>query len=112
MCKEKTMKKLLSILAAFLIFVITPGCKKDDSYMNNAVIIGEDARLCVCCGGLEITIENVQSPNGVFFLAGNLPSDFNLGDPPKFPIPVKLDWKIDSVHCRGTFILVSRIARR
>ena len=112
MCKEKIMKKLLSILVALLIFVITPGCKKDDPYMNNAVIIGEDVRTCVCCGGLEITIENVQNPSGGFFLVGQLPSNFNLGDNPKFPMPVKIDWKIDTLGCYGNFILISRIARR
>lgn len=108
------MKKLLSIIVALLIFMtlVTPACKKEDPYMNNAVIIGEDVRTCVCCGGLEITIENVQNPNGGFFLVGQLPSDFNLGDSPKFPIPVKIDWKIDTGRCFGNYILISRIVRR
>lgn len=108
------MKQSPLIITALLIFMtlFTTGCKKDDTYMNNAVIIGEDMRLCVCCGGLVIKIENVQNPAIGFFLAGQLPPGFNLGDNPKYPIPVKIDWKIDSVRCYGNYILISRIARR
>ena len=52
---------LLSVAAVLLI-----SCKKDDShqYMNSATIIGEDKRLCVCCGGYEMVIDNVPTPNG------------------------------------------------
>jgi hypothetical protein len=108
------MKKPSSIIFALFIFMtlFTPGCKKDDTYMNNAVILGEDMRLCVCCGGLEIKVENVQNPAIGFFLAGQLPPGFNLGDNPKYPIPVKIDWKIDSVRCYGNYITISKMTRR
>ena len=103
---------LLTLVSLLFMALFTTGCKKDDSYMDNAVIIGEDMRLCVCCGGLVIKIENVQNPAIGFFLAGQLPQNFNLGDNPKYPIPVKIDWKIDSVRCYGNYIVISRIAKR
>ena len=110
------MKQLLTMktLTTLTVLVLTIfSCKKGESYMNNAEIIGYDARMCVCCGGTEITIDNVQNPNGNgYFLIGNLPSNFTLGDNPKFPIAVKLDWKIDIAHCFGNYIDITRIARR
>jgi len=81
--------------------------------MNNAQIIGWDLRMCPCCGGIEITIDNVPNPNGgSFFLTGHLPSNFNIGNNPKFPIAVKIDWNIDTAHCFGNYITISKISRR
>ena len=81
--------------------------------MSNAEIIGYDARMCACCGGTEITIDNVQNPNGTsYFLIGKLPSNFTIPDNSKFPIAVKLDWIIDTAHCFGNYVDISRIARR
>lgn len=110
------MKTLLT-LKAFIILTILIltifSCKKEDQYMNNAQIIGYDAKMCVCCGGTEITIDNVQNSNGnTYFLIGDLPLNFTIGDNPKFPIAVKLDWKINTAHCFGNYINITRIARR
>ncbi len=110
------MKPLLTLktfitLALFIVTIFS--CKKDEQYMNNAEIIGYDAKMCVCCGGTEITIDNVQNPNGnAYFLIGNLPSNFTIGDNPKFPIAIKLDWKIDTAHCFGNYIAITKIASR
>ena len=81
--------------------------------MSNAEIIGEDVKECACCGGLEFTIDNVSNPNGnSFFLVDQLPAGFNLGNNPKFPIAVKIDWKIDTVHCFGNYIYITRIVKQ
>jgi hypothetical protein len=81
--------------------------------MNNAEIVGLDYRLCPCCGGIEITIDNVQNPNGnSYFLVGSYPPNFVLGDNPTFPISVKIDWKVDTIHCFGNYVQITRIARR
>ncbi|HEY5407082.1 MAG TPA: hypothetical protein VIJ92_08340 [Ginsengibacter sp.] len=112
------MKQFLTLKAfiTLTILILTIfSCKKekDGQYMNNAEIIGYDARMCVCCGGTEITIDNIQNPNGnSYFLIGNLPSNFTIGDNEKFPIAVKLDWIIDTAHCFGNYIDITRIARR
>ena len=80
--------------------------------MNDAEIIGWDMKMCPCCGGLEITIDNIQ-PNGYsYFLVNQLPPNFSLGDHPQFPIAVKIDWKVDPLHCFGNHIDIIRIARR
>ena len=110
------MKRLITfkLLIALTFFVsINFSCNKGRQYMSNGEIIGYDARMCPCCGGTEITIDNLQNPNGGgYFLIGNLPSSFSIGDNPKFPLAVKLDWKIDSAHCFGNYINITRIARR
>jgi hypothetical protein len=96
-----------------LLTLLFLSCKKEETYMSNANIIGLDARMCVCCGGTEIVIDNVANPNGnSYFLIGQLPTDFNLGNVPKFPIAVKIDFKIDSTHCFGNYINITRISRR
>jgi len=35
--------------------------------MSNGEIIGYDYRMCACCGGTEITIENVQIQMEILF---------------------------------------------
>ena len=81
--------------------------------MNNAEIIGYDVRLCPCCGGTEITIDNIANPNqNPFFLIGNLPANFDLGSNPIFPIKVKIDWNKDTANCFGNYINITRIEKR
>ena len=81
--------------------------------MSKGEIIGFDAKMCPCCGGTEITIDNFKNPNGYgYFLIGSLPSNFIIGDNSKFPIAVSLDWKLDTTHCSGNFIEITRIVRR
>lgn len=108
-------RKLHLFLLAFAVIVtfLLESCKKEENYKSNATIIGMDQRVCVCCGGFEIVIDNIANPNGnAYFLVGQLPSGFNLGNSPKFPIPVKLDWKIDTARCFGNYIEIPRITRR
>ena len=81
--------------------------------MSNGEIIGFDAKMCQCCGGAEIIIDNFRNPNGNgYFLAGSFPSNFTISNNAKFPIPITLDWKIDSTWCFGNYIVITRIARR
>ena len=81
--------------------------------MSNAEITGFDYRMCPCCGGTEIIIDNIPNPNGnSSFLIGSLPSNFTIGDNPKFPIPVKIDWEIDTLRCFGNYVNILRIVRR
>ena len=106
--------QLLYLLSSFIFIVLTmPSCKKEETYMSNVNIVGLDARMCACCGGTEIVIDNVANTNGnSYFLIGQLPAGFNLGNNPKFPIAVKIDFKIDSTHCFGNYVGISKIARR
>jgi hypothetical protein len=98
---------------AFILLLVMFSCHKSESFMNNAEITGVDRRYCQCCGGLEITIDNVPNPNGNdFFLINKMPSNFQLPENPNFPIPVKIDWQKDSVKCFGNFVDITRIAYR
>ncbi len=109
----KPLFTLRSFIVMAILLLVIFSCRKTPHYMSNGEIIGYDYRMCVCCGGTEITIDNVQNPNGnSFFLIGSKPSGFIIGNDEKFPIPVTLDWKTDSAHCFGNYIDVIRIARR
>ena len=88
-------------------------CKKEVPFISNASITGIDLRTCVCCGGAVIKINKVPNPNGGdFFLIGNTPANFNLGNNPIFPIEVNIDWKIDTAKCFGNYINITRIERQ
>jgi hypothetical protein len=88
-------------------------CKKDEKASSNAQILGFDQRLCPCCGGWIISIDNTLTPNGdSTFLAEDFPTGFEVGDTPVFPIPVMIEWKIDTARCNGTFVNISKIERR
>jgi hypothetical protein len=101
---------LISITAIVMLFL---SCKKGETYIGNAKIIGLDVKMCACCGGTEIVIDNVANPTGnSYFLIGQLPANFNLGSNPKFPIAVKIDFKIDSTRCFGNYVDITRIERR
>ena len=122
-------QRLRFILFAFSVIMTLTilSCKKEkeEQYMNNAAIDGIDNSLrpcwlddlCDCPGGFFIQIDGVPNPNGncIFckrFKAGQLPKGFNLGNNPQFPIAVKIDWKLDSLHCDSSRIDITRIARR
>ena len=107
--------KYYIILVSLALCFATLSCKKDKSgsYMSNGEIIGFDEKECPCCGGTEIIIDNYPNPNGnPYFLIGEIPPGFQLGDHPTFPIAVKLDWTTDTAHCFGNYINISRIDRR
>lgn len=109
---HSNMKKYFFILV-FLFSMVFFGCKKGHSFESNATLIGYDMRECPCCGGLEITIDNVKPPDGwSFFLVNELPPDFKLGDNPHFPIKVSIDYSIDTIHCFKNMVNISRIQRR
>lgn len=80
--------------------------------MSDAKIIGFDLRMCMCCGGTEIVIDNLPNPNGnSFFLINNMPSEFSLGNNPTFPIAVKINWQTNS-KCFGNYIDITKITRK
>ena len=56
----KRYQRCASLLILLLAIATIISCKKEDQhhYMNNAQVIGYDLRLCVCCGGYQVTIDN------------------------------------------------------
>ena len=102
----------MSLIVAIFTMV---SCRKEAPYESNAELIGYDPKMCPtpCCGGLQITIDNTTNPDGThFFLVYKLPNDFVLGNNPKFPVAVKIDYTIDSTHCGSGYVDISRIAKR
>jgi hypothetical protein len=86
-------------------------CKKNNSYMSDAVITGYDARLCACCGGLMINFDGVIEPyKGDFKLIDNS-SDLGISLNEVFPIYVKVDWTSNRNTCGGNHVTVIRFKR-
>ncbi|MBZ5856818.1 hypothetical protein [Flavihumibacter profundi] len=103
------------ILILILAISAITSCKKEKPYQykNTAQIIGYDLRDCPCCGGYQVTIDNVPNPNGnSFFLAGEFPSNFSLGTNPAFPVAVKMDWEVLTTTCFGNYIKISKIEKQ
>jgi hypothetical protein len=66
-----------------------------------------------CCGGFEITIDNVTYPNGAhFYYVYKIPKSFNVGSNPQFPIAVKIDYTIDKTDCGENYVDISGIVKR
>lgn len=99
------MKKLIYL--SICLFILN--CKKTEiepSFQSAGIITGQDLRMCACCGGLIIKIDNSE------YLINKLPSDFDDGVTKNkigFPLNVSLDWELKS-NCGGNkFIDVNRI---
>lgn len=79
--------------------------------MNDAIITGSDARMCVCCGGLMITFNGEVKPyTGDFKLIKNTAAT-GITEKDTFPVYVKVDWKADTTDVCN-HIIITRIARR
>jgi hypothetical protein len=100
------------IFTLIIILVAVASCRKD-TYMSNAEIIGYDVRECPCCGGIEMTIDNVSPPQGgSFFLVSHMPSYYTIDSNATFPILVKINYVIDTTGCYGNFVSITKIANR
>ncbi|MEO8771884.1 MAG: hypothetical protein ABI402_17440 [Ferruginibacter sp.] len=106
------MKQITKNIFYCLLFFLFISCKKENKFVPNAQIVGEDFKTCVCCGGVEITIDNNTNPNGnPYFLVNTFPQNFSLGDNPQFPIAVHIDWSVDSLGCFGNYVNISAISK-
>lgn len=112
MKKELNVKipKFIQILMiALLLFLVS--CKKDyttePEYRSEGIIIGVDARKCMCCGGWYIKIKNDT------LRFGNLPPQSNVNlQNESFPLNVRLVWKIDPNACLGDEIIILNIEKK
>lgn len=94
-------------LIIFIIFVAFASCNKgNDTYKSVGIITGEDLRMCVCCGGYFINIDDVE------YLINSMPKNSNLNlQQETFPITVHLDWQLSSSSCPNLWIDVLRIKK-
>jgi len=99
---------MLAVLIFF--FLLHTSCKKEEPYMSNAIITGSDARMCICCGGLMINFDGETKPyTGDFKLIENS-ADLGITDNDKFPIYIKVDWKVDTTKACDR-IIITRFKR-
>jgi len=99
------MKKLLPFIG---LIIILSACKKSTEapYASQGTILGYGLGMCQTCGGLEIRINNDST---IYRVNSNASTPFNLGNNPKFPIPVDLDWKRDTTIHFANYIIITRI---
>jgi hypothetical protein len=99
-------------LLLLLIILSVNGCKKqsEPDFMNEAVITGYDARMCVCCGGLMINFNNDSKPySGTFYLIDHLPDNVKIDINSTFPVYMKVDWTFSSMCGGNKYINISRL---
>ena len=94
-------------LIIFIIFTSLASCNKDnDTYKSVGIITGVDLRMCVCCGGYLINIDDVT------YMINSMPKNSNLDlQQETFPITVHLDWQLSNSSCPNLWIDVLRIKK-
>jgi hypothetical protein len=87
------MKTFLRIILVFsLIFAIS--CKKETDITSIGKITGPDMRMCACCGGWFINIDNAV------YVFDQLPPNSGIDlNTEKFPIAVKVAWRKNTTRC-------------
>lgn len=105
------MKSLRIPLILFFISIscLTQSCIKDE-YPVKGVLVNYDMRLCVCCGGFLINLDNTDTPNDDTKVVATLPSNFNF-DASEFPIKVQFEYETGG-GCLTNNIIVKKIKRR
>ena len=85
---------------------LTTSIKKVVSITDEGTITGMDPRMCVCCGGWWIRLQNDtlrfdQLPAGSENILENV----------KFPVPVRVKWAKKFPRCMGDEILIFELIR-
>jgi hypothetical protein len=85
---------------------MTFSSKDKNDYKSEGKIMGADRGMCICCGGWDIQINKVN------YQFDSLPPNTNIDlQGSKFPIFVKLDWKLNNTGCKNR-ISILRISRK
>jgi hypothetical protein len=94
-------------IIGFSLFLLC--CEKGSTvnYLSKGTITGPDLRLCICCGGWQIVVDN-QTYN-----FDHLPIDSPIDlEHETFPIAVDLDWQLsEKIKC-PKWIDIYRIKKR
>jgi hypothetical protein len=94
----------LRFLLLFII-VVPFSCQKEKPFENIGVITGEDASMCVCCGGLFFHFTNIGDTTNKRLVN---PEICLLPNNPKFPVYVELDWEQQHSPGCGPMIKIVR----
>ena len=101
--------KPLFIYSLFTILLFS--CQKNIHPIGNAKIVGEDFNKCVCSGGLEIVIDNLQSQTGNTFWLENFHQILFWVITPQYPIVVTIEYTIDASRCAGIYVDITKIEK-
>jgi hypothetical protein len=96
-----------AIKIIFLVLIMIACTKENSDYKSVGTVTGNDPRMCACCGGWIIVIEDV------IYLIDSIPKDSNIDlSTETFPVTVKLDWQLVSSGCSAfNRITVQRIKK-
>lgn len=99
------MKKI--ILLMLVILVTTISCKKEPQEGYNGKITGYDLRMCACCGGTLIVINNAT------YRFDSLPPNSGIDlSKDTFPIYVVVAYHKKSTQCLGDEIVIDKIRKQ
>lgn len=99
--------KYLIILATLLAMSAASGCRKANTYMTNAEVTGYDNRMCACCGGIWIKLDN---DNSTYDLS-NTAASMGITDSTTFPLLLRVNWVHDTLYC-GRYIRITSFEYR
>ena len=81
------------LVVVFFILIGLAGCQKPNAsdFQSTGIITGVDMKMCACCGGYYIQIDNVT------YEFETLPAGSNIDlQNATYPITVKLDWQLST----------------
>lgn len=104
-------------LWAILLLILCNSCRKEDSKLKPAVILGYDLTNCACCGGLLVNFDDNDtiSPYHSTIYLGELANDpIVMPADIKYPMKVYIEWTPDTLYyCGGhNRIIISKMIKR
>ena len=104
------MMKSKLIIVVFFILIGFMSCQKPTTsdFQSTGIITGVDLKMCACCGGYYIQIDNVT------YEFDTLPAGSNIDlQNATYPIPVKLDWQLSTkTACPNVRIDILKIVKQ
>ena len=93
-------------LALTITLLTFSGCKREVEFNSVGIITGPDNRMCPCCGGWFIEIEE----NTYRFYDIPDVNDIDLANA-TFPISVKLNYSVEGCGCLGDEVVIGNMVR-
>lgn len=110
MNSKRTVMRTKILVSIIVILFCLVDCQKQNTndYQSTGKITGADLRMCACCGGYYIQIDNVT------YEFETLPASSTIDlQKETFPIMVKLDWQLSTKSaCPDKKIDILRIVKQ
>ena len=96
------MKTRCLLFMVLCMLTLSSFAKDKKDFKSKGIITGLDMKACMCCGGWIIRIDSQQ------YQFNALPKNSILDlKQEKFPLPVKLTWKLNAKGCPNTITIES-----